>query len=202
MKIIKRIFALPFIFSLLVILLFPMAFVNGSSDETPIGNTDTVITGSNDVTTIDINLPSYKKLNPLWPKFNGQCTWFAWSRANQLCNVKMPTRDAKYWYELAKGMGFKVGSTPSKNSVMVITGSKYGHVAFIEAYDGTNITVSEGNVNWSGSSWRPSSGSVGVGTWAPDSEVIKHIRVSSHNYEQYKKDLLTRGRRIAGFIYT
>ena len=76
LKIIKKLFILPFIFSLLVILLFPMAFVNNKTRDTPSGSD---ITGANDTTNIDINHPSYKQNNPLWPKFNGQCTWFAWS---------------------------------------------------------------------------------------------------------------------------
>ena len=55
--------------------------------------------------------------------------------------------NANSWLNSATALGYKTGSKPSQNSIMVLgsADSKYGHVAYVEAWDGTNITYSEGN---------------------------------------------------------
>lgn len=195
MKILKYLFTFPLVMSMFVCVMFPVMLVNTSANSTN-EEDNIIVVGQNDTTSININHPSYKSNNPFYPKFNGQCTWFAWSRANQLLGVKLPTRDAKYWAELARQMGFKVGYTPSKNSVMVQTGSLYGHVAYVEGWDGENITISEGNSNWVG--YMPVDG---VGLYASDELALEHIKVSTSNYRTYVNNLAIQGRQIAGFIY-
>lgn len=87
-----------------------------------------------------VNLDSacYSASNP-FKGYRGQCTWYAWGRAFEKTGTQLGYRgNAKTWTSGAV-------STPRANSVVVWTGGKYGHVAFVEAYDGTNIYISEAN---------------------------------------------------------
>ena len=58
----------------------------------------------------------------------------------------MPNGNAKDWLKNAKAMGLTVGILPSVNSVLVLQGTEFGHVAYVEGLteDG-QITISEGN---------------------------------------------------------
>lgn len=87
-----------------------------------------------------VNLDShfYSSSNP-FRNYWGQCTWYAWGRAYEKTGVQLGYRgNAKTWTSGAV-------STPRANSVAVWTGGTYGHVAFVEKYDGTNIYISEAN---------------------------------------------------------
>ena len=87
-----------------------------------------------------VNLDSacYSTSNP-FKDYWGQCTWYAWGRAFEKTGTQLGYRgNAKTWTSGAV-------STPRANSIAVWTGGKYGHVAFVEAYDGTNIYISEAN---------------------------------------------------------
>lgn len=82
----------------------------------------------------------------------GQCTWFASRRYYQTHGVvPVSSGNATDWINSADQS--HVSSTPKKHSVMVLGGTKYGHVAFVEdvKYDAagnvTSITISEANVN-------------------------------------------------------
>lgn len=82
----------------------------------------------------------------------GQCTWFASRRYHQTHGVVPVTNgNATDWIYNANQNS--VGSVPKKHSVMVLGGTEYGHVAFVEdvKYDAagnvTSITISEANVN-------------------------------------------------------
>ena len=197
MKFIRRILIFPLVISCMLCAVFPLMLVSGSPNNVSASSESdtTIVEGTNNTEDIDISLPSYKQKNPLWPMYNGQCTWYCWARANQLFGVSMPTRNAKYWYELAKNMGFKVGNTPSKNSIMVQTSSTFGHVAYVEGWDGENITLSEANV------WHGAFPADGVGLYASDTLALAHMQVSTSNYNALRNRLLASGRGIAGFIY-
>lgn len=186
-KIIIGFFSFPIIITLILIIAFPLSFASGTGGGVVGGN----------IYDFDINLPSYKKSNIFWPKFNGQCTWYVWGRSHQLFGVtNLPTRDAKYWLEIASQRGYRTGDTPSKNSIIVLGGTVYGHVAYVEGWDGTNITVSEANVNWQG--YMPPNG---VGLDAPDSLVLEHIRIQTYDYQTYRTRYLLSGLKIMGYIY-
>lgn len=76
----------------------------------------------------------------------GQCTWYAWGRAYELTGVKLPCRnDAKTWYSVASNNGYLVGADPVENAIAVWSKGKYGHVAYVEAVNGNNVTISESN---------------------------------------------------------
>lgn len=76
----------------------------------------------------------------------GQCTWYAWGRANEVKGKSLPCRgDAKTWYSVAKNNGYSVGSTPKKNSIAVWSSGTYGHVAYVEKVSGNNVTITESN---------------------------------------------------------
>lgn len=87
---------------------------------------------------VDLNSACYSTSNP-YKDYWGQCTWYAWGRAFEKTGTQLGYRgNANTWTSGAV-------STPSANSVVVWTGGYYGHVAFVEAYDGTNIYISEAN---------------------------------------------------------
>lgn len=87
---------------------------------------------------VDLNSACYSTSNP-FRDYWGQCTWYAWGRAYEKTGIQLGYRgNAKTWTS-------GTVSTPRANSVAVWTGGQYGHVAFVEAYDGTNIYISEAN---------------------------------------------------------
>lgn len=107
----------------------------------------TTSTGSNTAET-DYDSPEYNQLNPFTSSgYKGQCTWYAYGRALKVTGKKMPLGNAAMWIQNAKAMGYATGSQPSKNAVVVLAGNNFGHVAFVESWDGTSITISEGNYN-------------------------------------------------------
>ncbi len=76
----------------------------------------------------------------------GQCTWYAWGRANEVKGLSLPCRgDAKTWLDTAKSKGYSTGQTPKKNSIAVWSNNSYGHVAYVEKVEGGNVTITESN---------------------------------------------------------
>ena len=53
--------------------------------------------------------------------------------------------DAKNFPANASRAGFKVGTTPKVGSIGVMTGGRYGHVVWVEAVNGNNVTISQYN---------------------------------------------------------
>lgn len=71
----------------------------------------------------------------------GYCTWY-------VAQVKyVPWRgNAGEWLYNAKAMGYKTGKTPKAGAIVVTTDNTYyGHVAIVEKFSGSTITVSEMN---------------------------------------------------------
>lgn len=101
-------------------------------------------------TLADFNSTYYGEINPLSNAgYTGQCTWYAWGRANEVNNgncTNLPVSDAQAWFHQATALGFNIGAEPSVNSIVVYSYGSYGHVAFVEAYDEYSITISEGNI--------------------------------------------------------
>lgn len=91
---------------------------------------------------------SYNKSKNPFAQSNlfGQCTWYAWGRANEITGKNLPCRgDAKTWYSVASSNGYSVGSTPRKNSIAVWSKGTYGHVAYVEKVEGNSVTITESN---------------------------------------------------------
>ena len=96
-------------------------------------------------------------VNPFYRNgYEGQCTWYAWGRAREKCNVSLTWGDGVHlgnagtWYANADGAGYSVGTTPRENSIAVwpiSSGIPYGHVAFVESVSGSTIYISEYNFN-------------------------------------------------------
>ncbi len=81
--------------------------------------------------------------------YYGQCTWYAYGRASEVNNKSYPFKwDAAKWYYFAQSSDeFEVGSEPRANSIAVWSYYDSGHVAYVEDYDGVNVTISEANNN-------------------------------------------------------
>ena len=96
-----------------------------------------------------------------WDKFKvdgnpfalGQCTYFAWSRFYQVYGFDSGARGNGKTNAMeivnAHPDKFTISSTPSAGAVFSCEKNtlypEYGHVGFIEAYDGTYVWISEGN---------------------------------------------------------
>lgn len=82
----------------------------------------------------------------------GQCTWFASRRYYQTHSV-VPVNNGNATDWINNADQSHISGTPKKHSVMVLGGTDFGHVAFVEdvKYDAagnvTSITISEANVN-------------------------------------------------------
>lgn len=117
-----------------------------------INNTNYPITS---VSEWDEQIPNFSDLGGYGEGNNlliGQCTWFASRRYYQTHGVVPVNRgNATTWLESADPS--LISSTPKKHSVIVLGGTEFGHVAFVEdvKYDASgnvsSITISEANVN-------------------------------------------------------
>lgn len=123
--------------------------------------------------------------------YTGQCTWYVFGRANEMnggAYTGLPTGNAAQWIGQAQARGLATGNAPRSNSIMVWGTGGYGHVAYVESYDGNTIRVSEGNVNSPGG---------GLPMWTDLSTAIQYTLDSTMPYSSY---LAIRGNPI-GFIY-
>lgn len=154
-------------------------------------------TGSNLAET-DYDSPEYNRLNPFTANgYKGQCTWYVFGRVLKVTGKRMPTGNAVLWLQNAKAMGYATGSHPGQNAIVVLAGNNFGHVSFVEAWDGTNITISEGNYN------NPcASGQCSAVEYARKhyDELIHQATYES--FEAYKKAAKEQGLTVIGFIYT
>jgi len=70
----------------------------------------------------------------------GYCTYYVSSR------YPIPwSGHAKSWLKNARAYGFSTGNVPKKGSIVVTTESWWGHVAIVESFSNTHITISEMN---------------------------------------------------------
>lgn len=79
----------------------------------------------------------------------GQCTWFAWGRFYEIYGwAPSWTADGSDWVNMLVTQNsnlFRLSTTPDVGSVF--SGIGHSHVGIVIAYDGTNITVQEGNLD-------------------------------------------------------
>jgi surface antigen len=73
----------------------------------------------------------------------GYCTYYVASRRG----VPSNWGNANTWYYNAQASGFRVGSVPVPGAIAWTGAGYYGHVAYVEAVNGSNVTVSEMNYN-------------------------------------------------------
>lgn len=152
--------------------------------------------GSN-TTTRNLNSNFYLKNSLATSGYKGQCTWYSLGRALESMNVKTPTGNAQTWTTKAIAMGLNTGNAPRVNSIVVMAGSKFGHVAYVESYDGKTIKISEGNV--------------GNACYGKDdcnqveyannhaNELVKDRIYNS--FTEFKKSRMASGYYIVGFVY-
>ena len=80
----------------------------------------------------------YKSTGP----YGINCTWYTWDKVKNMRGVILPSwGNAKTWYNSAKAAGFKVGSEPKDNSIVVGNITEYGHVAYVEKVRGDYIYI-------------------------------------------------------------
>jgi peptidoglycan DL-endopeptidase CwlO len=84
-----------------------------------------------------------------WGMYNRECVSYTAWRVHQAYG-NMPywggRGNANQWPGNARAAGIPTGSTPRVDSVAVMSGGYYGHVAWVEAVNGNTITVSQ--YNW------------------------------------------------------
>ena len=106
----------------------------------------------------NLSNPAYSTLNPFYQSgYGGQCTAFAWGRAKEKVGISLPFRGhAVTWWNGAANAGFQRGSSPRANSLAIWSYGTYGHVAYVERVDGSNVIFNEANwstykaTNWGG----------------------------------------------------
>jgi surface antigen len=84
----------------------------------------------------------------LYPR--GQCTWYVARRRPDLPHFPGKSGDALRWLSSARRAGLATGSIPRARAVAVFQpnqygAGRYGHVAYVEAVDGSRILISEAN---------------------------------------------------------
>ena len=147
---------------------------------------------------LDLNTEHFNSKNTLTTSgFKGQCTWFSFGRALQVSGKKMPTGNAQTWINSAITMGYETGTQPSYNSVVVLSSDRFGHVAFVEAYDGETITISEGNV---GNACRDDDSCSQVEYANEHANELVRIKTYS-SFNEYRRINKNNGYTIIGFIY-
>ncbi len=75
------------------------------------------------------------------------CTWYAWQQAYERLGIALPAwGNAIDWYNNAARAGYSVGATPKANSIAVWRERDHnlGHVAFVTAVNGNQMTINEG----------------------------------------------------------
>ncbi len=78
-----------------------------------------------------------------------QCTWYAWSRRQDL---PVFHANALGWANAARAAGVPVGTTPVAGAIVVFQPGQYGahapygHVAYVESVNGSQMRISE--MNW------------------------------------------------------
>ena len=75
------------------------------------------------------------------------CTYYAWQQTYERLGIALPAwGNAINWYNAAANAGYSVGTAPAANSIAVwsISGHSYGHVAFVTAVNGSQMTINEG----------------------------------------------------------
>lgn len=152
--------------------------------------------GSN-TTTRNLNSNFYLKNSLATSGYKGQCTWYSLGRALESMNIQTPTGNAQTWTTKAIAMGLNTGNAPRVNSIVVMAGSKFGHVAYVESYDGKTIKISEGNV--------------GNACYGKDdcnqveyannhaNELVKDRTYNS--FTEFKNSRMASGYYIVGFVY-
>lgn len=132
---------------------------NEGNEKVDISTNQTVSTGY--ISSVKNALKYESLLTKDWSKFifvgnpfaMPQCTYYAWSRFYQVYGFSSGAfgngKDNAREIVAAHGDKFSLSSTPSGGAVFSAQANtlypQYGHVGFVEAFDGTNLWISEGN---------------------------------------------------------
>lgn len=92
-----------------------------------------------------------------WNFYNRECTSFAAWCLNSRNGVAFTNwyggvrwGNAKNWGDAARSLGIAVDNTPAVGSVAWSANGQYGHVAYVTAVNGNNVTIEEYNYNYNG----------------------------------------------------
>lgn len=132
---------------------------NEGNKKVDISTNQTVATGY--ISSVKNALKYESLLTKDWSKFilvgnpfaMPQCTYYAWSRFYQVYGFSSGAfgngKDNAREIVAVHGDKFSLSSTPSGGAVFSAQANtlypQYGHVGFVEAFDGTNLWISEGN---------------------------------------------------------
>ena len=132
---------------------------NEGNEKVDISTNQTVSTGY--ISSVKNALKYESLLTKNWSKFilvgnpfaMPQCTYYAWSRFYQVYGFSSGAfgngKDNAREIVAVHGDKFSLSSTPSGGAVFSAQANtlypQYGHVGFVEAFDGTNLWISEGN---------------------------------------------------------
>ncbi|MCV7029757.1 CHAP domain-containing protein [Mycobacterium sherrisii] len=91
--------------------------------------------------------------NPLDGDYEGYCTWGAQEQIHAHAGyyIKALTGDAETWANQVRAAGWTVVDNPQPHSIAVFSSSLVGgvgHVAWVDAVNGNNITITEMNTGY------------------------------------------------------
>ncbi len=83
--------------------------------------------------------------------YNRECvSWAGWRRANMGRALPTGWGNANSWDDYARSAGYNVDYSPEVGAVAQTDAGGYGHVAIVEAIQGSNVVVSEMNYDGAG----------------------------------------------------
>jgi surface antigen len=81
-----------------------------------------------------------------WGMYNRECvSWAAWRRSDIGRPIPGGWGNANQWANSARSAGYTVNSTPEVGAIAQTDAGPFGHVAIVEAIQGSNVVVSEMN---------------------------------------------------------
>ncbi len=96
------------------------------------------------------DLPQDSEFDP-WGEYVRECTSFVAWALHSRNDFTMPFYDnANKWGSRASALGYAVNGTPAIGSVAWSNAGTYGHVAWVEAVNGSTVTVQQYNADWHG----------------------------------------------------
>jgi surface antigen len=86
-----------------------------------------------------------------WGMYNRECvSWAAWRRADIGRPIPGGWGNANQWANAARAAGYTVDNTPQVGAIAQTDAGPYGHVAIVEAIQGSDVIVSEMNYDDAG----------------------------------------------------
>ena len=130
-------------------LTYEQAFGGNTPKPVPVSNWDSNVNKK----LANVNGSSYRSSNnPFYPRYVGQCTWYAWGRMKEVTGKaikfsRSSNRHAKYWDGIVTNCRIDKNLESKCVAVRKTGGGGYGHVVFVENVSNGYVYYTEDNVD-------------------------------------------------------